>query len=542
MMKVLKKILIVADNPDDLLSFKDLYDSLNIVIIKVNSIDEASAVISEHDLVLSIFDTDDSALDSRKILRLIKQSDKAKSLTVIFAGKSFPELEHQAEEMKECIVDYLNKPIVKNIFATRIKIYVDLFEQKKKLEFEIEKCRLYKEALKEAEKKFQEIKLKSEESDRLITSFFSNLSHEIRTPLNAVIGFSNLLADETLTGTLRMEYIKYINNSSIELINLIDNIIDIAKIEAGQLKIKNENVNVRNILMDLYPAMKEEINNRGLDGLELIFTNFNNKENIVIKNDEFRLSHVMRNLLNNALKFTENGFIEYGYKISNKNKIIFYVKDTGTGIPEDKLNIIFNRFERIENSFYTNIPGTGLGLFTVKKMVELMGGKIWVESALNKGSKFYFELPCEKVEQDRIKPKKKVGTSLKPVYDWKDKTILIAEDEYINFHYLNEILKATGIKVIWAKDGNEAVKFAAQENVDLILMDIKLPFISGIDAFYKIRDRKPDVLVIAQTAYAMPDEKEKCLNIGFDNYLVKPIERKYFIDTIHEYLDHKKVH
>ncbi len=541
-MKVLKKILIVTDNPDDLLSFKDLYDSLNTEIIRVGSTDEAFAVISEHELVMSIFDTDDSALDVHKILRLIQQSEKAKSLPVMFTGKSFHEQESPVEEMKECIVDYLHKPIIKNIFAARIKMYVDLYEQKKKLEFEIEKCRLYKEALKEAEKKFQEIKLKSGESDRLITTFFSNLSHEIRTPLNAVIGFSNLLADETLTGSVRIEYIKYINNSSLELINLIDNIIDIAKIEAGQLRIKKDDVNVRNILMDLYTTMKEEISNRGLDSLDLIFANNNHKENIVIKTDEFLLCQVMKNLLNNALKYTESGFIEYGYEIKNNSKILFYVKDTGTGIPEDKLNMVFDRFEQIKKCYYTNIPGTGLGLFAVKKMVELMGGKIRVESALNKGSKFYFELPGEKVEQNRIKSREQVSARLKPVYNWKDKTILIAEDEYTNFHYLNEVLKATGIKVIWAKDGNEAVKFASQENLDLILMDIKLPFLSGIDAFYKIKERKSDVPVIAQTAYAMPDEKEKCMNIGFDDYLVKPIERKYLIETIHGYLDYKKVH
>lgn len=541
-MKVFKKILIVANKSDNLFALKDLHNNIDAEISRVNTIDEALDATSEQDFAMVIFDMKISNMDFHKVLKSIHGTEKTKSLPVIFLTETQIEQDYLTEGFECGIVDYLNKPVVSNVFLGKVKVYLDLYEQKKKLEFETEKCRLYKEALKESEKKFQEIKVKSEESDKLISSFFSNLSHEIRTSLNAVVGFSNLLANEKISSTERLEYIKYINNSSIELINLIDNIIDIAKIEAGQLKIKSETVDVRNILMDLYTILKEEINSRGLNSLELIFTNANNKENIIIKNDEFRLRHVIKNLLNNALKFTEKGFIEYGYEVSNKSKILFYVKDTGMGIPEDKLNVIFDRFERIENEYYTNIPGTGLGLFIVKKMVELMGGKIWVESKLNKGSKFYFELPYEKVEHEQLKPKKQISFQLKSVYNWKDKTILIAEDEYINFLYLNEILKATGVKIIWAKDGKEAINFATQENVDLILMDIKLPFLSGIDAFHKIKEVKPDVPVIAQTAYAMSDEKEKCLKIGFENYLVKPIERKDLMNTIYVYLDYKKVH
>ncbi|UCH15723.1 MAG: response regulator [Bacteroidales bacterium] len=541
-MKVLKKILVAANKSGNLLYLKDLHNNFDVEISRLNTIDEALAATAEQEFAMAIFDMQISHPDFCKVLKSFHGKEKTKSLPLIFLIEKENEQDYSIEGIECGIVDYVNKADLSSTLPGKVKIYLDLYEQKKKLEFETEKSRLYKEALKESEKKFLEIKLKSEESDKLISSFFSNLSHEIRTSLNAVVGFSNLLANENITSTEKLEYIKYINNSSIELINLIDNIIDIAKIEAGQLKVKSETVNVKSILKDLYTTLKEEINNRGLSGLELVFTNAGNKEDTIIKNDEFRLRHVMKNLLNNALKFTEKGFIEYGYEVIDKSKILFYVKDTGIGIPEDKLNVIFDRFERIENEYYTNIPGTGLGLFIVKKMVELMGGKIWVESKLNKGSRFYFELPYKKAEQETLKTKKQVSFNVKPVYNWKDKAILIAEDEYINFLYLNEILKATGIKIIWAKDGKEAVNFALQEKVDLILMDIKLPFMSGIDAFYKIKEVKPDVPVIAQTAYAMSDEKEKCLKIGFENYLVKPIERKDLMNTIYVYLDYKKVH
>ena len=403
MMKILKKILVVTEKSDDSFASDYLSNDCNAEIIRVNSIDEALNVTSGQDFAVAVIDIQLPEAECSKFLKLIRGSENAESLPVIFLTDSLSVQNYSIENSDTGMVDYLIKPVKSGILASKINTYICLYEHRKRLEYEKEKCKLFKEALKQLEKKHRKIKTESEETDKLITSFFANLSHEIRTPMNAIIGFSNLLADETLPAKDRLEYISYINNSSLQLLNLIDNIIDISKIEAGQIKIKKEPVPVTDMLMELYQTFKEEINKKELDKIELVYANINDKEEIVIRNDECRLRQVLQKLLNNALKFTASGYIEFGCKFSNKNKILFYVKDTGMGIPEDKLEKIFNRFERVDNEYYTNIPGTGLGLFIVRKMVELLGGEIRVESTLNKGSLFYFELQYEKARIDNLK-------------------------------------------------------------------------------------------------------------------------------------------
>jgi K+-sensing histidine kinase KdpD len=417
MMKIVKKVLIITNKSGDSFAFDDISNNCSAEIILVNSIDEALNATAEHDFAAAVTDTQLSADECCKILKLIRQSERTKSLPVIFLTDNEPGENYPAADSDPVMVDYLIKPVKLCILASKIKTYICLYENKKRLEYEKEKCQLFKEALKQLEIKSRTLKTKSEESDKLISSFFANLSHEIRTPMNAIIGFTNLLADDTLPVKDKLEYISYINRSSIELLNLIDNIIDISRIEASQLKIKKEPVPVRDILMELYLTFKAEINKKEPGLIELVYANINDKEDIIIKNDECRLRKVMQNLLNNALKFTCSGLIEFGYKFNEENKILFYVKDTGMGIPEDKLQKIFSRFERVDNEYYTNIPGTGLGLYIVKKMVELMEGKIWVESELNIGSVFYFELHYDKADSDDLKSLKEQGVH--PIKEYK---------------------------------------------------------------------------------------------------------------------------
>jgi K+-sensing histidine kinase KdpD len=401
MMKIVKRILVMAGKSADSCPFDDISNDCNAEIIRVKSADEAIKYTTRHEFAAVIIDIPLPPDEICRFLASIRGSEKTKALPVILISDSQSAQDLIEEENDTLMVDYIVKPVKSCILASKIRTYLCLYEHRKNLEYEKEKSQMFKHALKQLESKSRKLKTKSEESDKLITSFFANLSHEIRTPMNAIIGFSNLLADDSLPVRDRLEYISYINRSSLELLNLIDNIIDISRIEIGNLNIKKEPVKVNEVLKELYHSLKAQLDKKEPDAIVLIYNN--DKEEIIIQNDECRLRQVMQNLLNNALKFTRQGFIEFGYSLGEEHKIVFYVRDTGIGIPENKLQKIFNRFERVDNEYYTNIPGTGLGLFVVQKLVELMGGKIWVQSEINKGSVFYFELEYEKAEAGKLK-------------------------------------------------------------------------------------------------------------------------------------------
>jgi signal transduction histidine kinase len=401
MMKIVKRILVMTGKSDDSCPFDDISNDCNAEIIRVNSTDEVIKYTARHEFAAVIIDTPLQTDEFCSTLASIRGSEKTRALPVILISDS-RSVQNLIEDGNDTpMVDYIVKPVKSCILAGKIRTYLCLYEHRKNLEIEKEKHQMFKEALRQLETKSRKLKTKSEESDKLITSFFANLSHEIRTPMNAIIGFSNLLADDSLPVRDKLEYISYINRSSLELLNLIDNIIDISKIEAGQLNIKREPVKVNEVLKEMYHNFKVQLDKKEPGAIALVYNN--DKKEIIIYNDECRLRQVMQNLLNNALKFTRQGFIEFGYSLSEEQKIMFYVRDTGIGIPESKIHKIFDRFERVDNEYYTNIPGTGLGLFVVKKLVELMGGKIWVESELDTGSVFYFELEYEMAGADKLK-------------------------------------------------------------------------------------------------------------------------------------------
>lgn len=265
------------------------------------------------------------------------------------------------------------------------------------------------------------------------------------------------------------------------------------------------------------------------------------KKNVIIRSDQYRLRQILVCLLSNAIKLTAHGLIEYGYKTEGE-KIRLYVKDSGVGIHADKLDLIFDRFEYGSDEFYADLSGAGIGLSLARKLVELIGSDLKVESEVDVGSTFYFELPYEKIEYQRTKKDKNAESLLFDNYNWKDKTILIAEDEYENFFYLNELLESTGVKIIWAKDGEEAVELAKSNNIDLICMDINMPKLSGIDAFYQIKKFNPDIPIIAQTVYSSTSRKDTCFEIGFNDYLAKPFGSKELLEKISRIFKFEKTH
>jgi len=377
-------------------------------------------------------------------------------------------------------------------------------------------------------------KEKAEESDKLKTAFLANMSHEIRTPMNAIIGFSELLNDPELTENNRQDFIGLINENSRLLLNLIEDIIDVAKIEADQIKIVKSTCQVNLIIDELQEFYKNEINKDEHKSIDIKVVKENPDDKFSIESDSLRFKQIMNNIISNAIKFTEKGFIEFGYKVIDKRIIRFYIKDTGIGLPPEKQLFIFERFRQAEESSTKEYGGTGLGLTISRRLVELLGGKIWVESVLHKGSVFYFTLPYKIVKGSQ---QTKLFDKETDKQEWSDKVILVAEDKDSNFELVKATLLKSNVHIKRAVNGKEAVKICLKnESINLVLMDIRLPEMNGYEATKRIKAKKPDLPVISLTAYAMTEDKEKSLQAGCDDYISKPIRPQELISKISSYL------
>lgn len=362
---------------------------------------------------------------------------------------------------------------------------------------------------------------KAEEASKLKDAFLSNMSHEIRTPMNAILGFSNLLKLPSLSPTERNDYLQLIVKSGLSLMRLIDDIMDLSKIESGHLIMRLSNIKIGSFLEEIFQQFNEEKEKSAKSQIEMKLNIESTIRNLVIESDEYRLKQILSNLLNNALKFTEKGFVELGCELGMQNQIRFYVKDTGIGFDPAYRDIIFERFRQANNSLTRLYGGTGLGLAITKSLVELLGGHIHCDSEPGKGSIFIFELPYQ---APAYAIKTEVETSTLHQVNLTDKIIMIAEDTDTNFVYLDFLLKQLNAYVIRARNGAEAVEYVRSgKNVDAILMDIQMPVMSGYEATKILKQIKPELPVIAQTAFAFDEEREFCMQAGCDDYLTKPI-------------------
>jgi len=387
---------------------------------------------------------------------------------------------------------------------------------------------------KEIEKKLKLAKYDAEESDRLKSAFLANMSHEIRTPMNGIIGFLDLISAPELTKDEKEKYYDIIRQSGNRLLQTINDIVEISKIEAGELV---ENISE----VELGKTFKyvSEFFSLNFNTKNITLKMPRNADSIRIVTDENKLESILINLINNALKFTKKGSVEVGVK-PDETMLNFYVKDTGIGIPKDRQNAIFDRFVQADLSLTRGHEGSGLGLSICKAYVESMGGEIWVESEENNGTTFYFTIDYIPVTQtnskpDKTKPINKV-TNTKSHY-----TILVAEDDEVSYNLLYTILQSEQIEFIWAKNGKEAIElFQNNPSVALIIMDIKMPVMDGIKATQEIRKTNKDIPIIAQTAFALSGDREIAIEAGCSDYLSKPLKRNDLIKTIEKYLQPKQ--
>jgi signal transduction histidine kinase/ActR/RegA family two-component response regulator len=372
--------------------------------------------------------------------------------------------------------------------------------------------------------KIRNAEQKAIDSDRLKTAFLQNISHEIRTPMNSIIGFSQLLRDKGATETEKEDYLEMIAKSSDQLLNIVNEVLDISLIETGNISINKKIVCLNTLLDEIYISNKPLVKNniefsliKGLsDPLSTIIT------------DDIKVRQILNNLISNAIKFTDKGHIRFGYSLVN-GELEFFTEDTGIGIDPEFHEIIFERFRKIEEESIRLYDGVGLGLAISKGNIGLLNGRLWLESEMGKGSRFFFTIPYEQIaEEETIK--KNIDFNINYL---KDLTLLVAEDDEINYLYIKEIFRGSGADVLRAVNGKEAVEMCrSNDKIGILLIDIKMPIMNGYEAIKQIRELRPSLPIIAQTAFALSNEMLKAFNAGSNDYISKPFKKEQLLALV----------
>ena len=388
----------------------------------------------------------------------------------------------------------------------------------------------------EANEELELARKRAESSDHFKSAFIANMSHEIRTPLNSILGYTKILKNSAINEEYK-KHVDVIDNSGRHLLYLINDIVDISKLESGEMNTDESAV----FLNDLLDNIKNQFNayavNKNKQNIDFrLRLPGNIKQQLVIYTDEFRLQQILSNLLSNAFKYTDKGFIEFGYELRDRKEIMFFVRDTGYGISKEDQEIIFNRFRQGKIPSRQVVSGTGLGLAISKGLTKLLEGEIWMKSEPGEGSTFYLTVPFKEVE---VEPGTKLKNDRLPISgipQLTGKRILLSEDDFFSREMMIYLLKKTNATLLVAEDGVETLRKFEKVNADLVLLDIRLPELDGYEVLKEIRSINPDTFVIAQTAYAMMDDIKKFREAGFTDYITKPVSDDELYSLLHHYL------
>lgn len=396
------------------------------------------------------------------------------------------------------------------------------------------------EYLKKIEKINRDIEIakeKAHQANRLKTAFLANISHEIRTPLNAIIGFSSLITDQKSISQENYEkYHKLLKINSNLLLYIINDIIDLSKIETNQLNLNYQDFDLHELMDSMYEYAMEERDKADKSSIEIRMDKGARKSSFFIRSDDSRLRQVLMNLIHNAIKFTYSGGINIGYRI-NGGFILFYVEDTGIGLSNYGYDYIFESFRQGEEGTTKKYGGAGLGLTLAKGIVENLNGEIWAESNQDRGSIFKFQIPLIPSARNKAEKTGAVGNELEEMYNWEGKKILVVEDSNMAYELITKLLRGTGAEFTLEVDGYKAVERCSNdESIDIVLMDIQLPFLDGYEATRQIKKIRPNLPVIAQTANAMLEDKRKAWEVGCEDYIAKPLDRIELAEKINNLL------
>ena len=385
-----------------------------------------------------------------------------------------------------------------------------------------------------AEQDLVKAKEKAEESDRLKTAFLSNISHEIRTPMNAIVGFSQLLKEPDLPEDKKLSFIDVISTKSDELLKILDDIIDVSMIQSGQILISNSEFSLNDLFNELYLTFSTRVK----PFISLAESLPGNQDDIRVFSDRKRVWQIMENLIDNALKYTDKGSVTFGYKIHPQDdRVILFVRDTGIGIDPSRIPQIFKPFMQEEIIDKQARGGKGVGLTITRKLTEMLGGEIKVKSRKGEGAEFYVGIPLKPVEEEKSSRDAKKGGMKDVSYPWQNKIILVAEDDFSNYRYLELVLQKTGARIVHSENGRDVLEKVDNGFIpDIILMDIRMPGMDGLTATGLLREKNYSGPVIALTAYASNEDRDRCLAAGCDDYLSKPVDSGTLIRHMEKYI------
>jgi len=548
------KILIVDDNSENIEMMTIMLNSKNHQVISAGNGQEALEKLHSEKFDLIISDILMPVMDGFQLCRECKKDRELSNICFIFYTATYIDAKDEEFSLALGAQKFIRKPQEPEIFLKLIEEAIETsgngenapIQYKEQDEKDI--LKLYSERLiaklekknldleneiashKETEKELIQAKEKAEGSDKLKTAFLENISHEIRTPLNGIIGFSDLITDSDLSAEKRKQYSQIIRDSGDQLLSIVNDIISIATIEAGQEKPQEKRCDINKLLelIKKQNSYKAETKN-----LSFVVSSALTDDEAIVLIDETKLLRILINLVNNAIKFTDEGYINVTCRL-NGNFIKFTVEDTGIGIPPEMHEKIFDRFFQIDYSETRLYSGNGLGLSIVKSYVHFLNGEIHVDSNPGQGSKFYFTLPYTPVTKE-IQP---AEVSLKQKNkNLSGKVILIAEDDNNNYAYLEEILLDKKVKTIRANNGKEAVDLCKKNpEIEMVFMDIRMPELNGFEATKQILKFRKDLPIVAQTAYTYFNDIQKALEAGCTAYIEKPISPETIMDSIRKYL------
>ena len=546
------KILVIDDNKDNLISMGALisFAIADSTLFTADNGRDGIALALAYDPDVILLDIIMPEMDGYEVCRLLKQNKRVCDIPVVFLTSLKVDKKGHVKALATGAEAFLSKPIDESELTAQIRAMVKIksasrqksheqlrlsllvSERTKELEQnQVEMLILLNELKAEIESRKQiesELilaKEKAEENNRLKSALLNNLSHEIRTPMNAIMGFSSLMKQADTEE--KSSYAEIIYSSSNQLLSQIDKVMMLSRLQSEKTPLNEDDFSPIKLIADICAMFSHPTQNKGLAIFECVPDHL---KNVTIHADSGKIRQVLTNFVSNAMKYTFEGSIELGFELKGAS-IEFFVKDTGMGVQDREKLLIFDTFYRGEQAISLAIRGTGLGLNIAKELVELMEGEIGVQSELNSGSRFYFKIPFKNSILKRPTNLPSVNTNP----GIKNFRILIAEDEHFNFKYLEILLKGKVKKVDLAVNGQEAIEKASQHCYNLVLMDLKMPVLDGIEATKILKAKYPALPIIAQTACMLPEEKEIAFKAGFDDFIVKPIDKDKVLEVINKY-------
>ena len=525
------KVLIVDDLKDNLLALEAILRRDGIKIFQAKSGNEALDLLILHGFALAIIDVQMPGMSGFELAELMRGAKRTKNIPIIFVTATAHAQSFVFKGYESGAVDFLLKPLDTHAVKSKVNIFIELFQRKQELKTQLATNTSLMADLKIA-------KIEAENANESKTQFLANMSHEIRTPIGAVVGFAKLLLNPNNSTEENCKYMHIIERNSQQLLRLIDDILDLSKVEAGKVSIENMEFSLAEMLSDSIAVMDLRAQQKGIKFHFITETLIPD----LICADPFRLKQVLNNIVGNAIKFTDVGSVEL--KISFANSTLqFSVKDTGPGISKDQASRLFLPFSQADTSTTRKFGGTGLGLVLSRHLSELLGGKlVLLKSEEGQGSTFLVEVNAKLLPNAKLVGREAltVIAATSPVLHSHDKVlqglrVLLVEDSLDNQLLINFYLGEEGAQVKLALDGVQGIELALAEEFDIVLMDIQMPNLDGHEATKKLRKLNYLKPIVALTAYAMKEEQVKCHESGFNEFLTKPIQRELLIERLSHY-------